>query len=206
MALLLALAGGCGSSTGQHCAADSPCGGRKYLCAGPNAYQEAVDLDCHTLCGPGPCSGGTCWGRGPQLACPAGTTCVSPPPLTDASAPPCVPVDAGADGPTAGDAPNNSTVTSQEGQACSIDLADDPQLVCSKVAGLTCISTYSRSSARVDGGLRAVFVCRLPCTATTQCPQPGDVCCPGEIRAGGQASRGSACVPPSNCEAVDGGP
>jgi hypothetical protein len=103
-------------------------------------------------------------------------------------------------GATGIDAANNTMSTAQEGQACSVDPADDPQLVCSKVQGLVCIATFSRITDAVDGGVRRVFLCRMPCTGGGKCPQPGDVCCPGEVRSGGQASRGSACVPTSSCE------
>lgn len=99
-----------------------------------------------------------------------------------------------------GDTAIDAASTAQEGQACSVGPADDPQLVCSKVQGLVCIATFSRITGGIDGGVRRVFLCRMPCTGGGQCPQPGDICCQGEVRSGGQASPGSACVPTSSCE------
>ena len=95
-----------------------------------------------------------------------------------------------------------------EGHACSTDPTDDPQLVCTM--DLICISTYAVQVTvdreKFDGGLRPVFVCRTPCSRTEDCPQPGDVCCPGPIH-GKTAGKTSACVPSANCEALaaDGG-
>jgi hypothetical protein len=59
---------------------------------------------------------------------------------------------------------------------------------------------------KFDGGLRPVFICRMPCGRTEDCPQPGDVCCPGPIH-GKTAGKTSACVPPTSCETLgtDGG-
>lgn len=104
-------------------------------------------------------------------------------------------------------------IRAQEGHACSTDPGDDPQLLCSPVQDLVCISTYSvqvtdpQEAMRFDGGIRQVFVCRYPCSTTSDCPQPGDTCCPGPIY-GKTFDRKAACVPPGRCEAIpetDGG-
>jgi hypothetical protein len=104
------------------------------------------------------------------------------------------------DGASAGAPDAGSTLTSQEGHACSINPADDPLLVCSVPQQLVCVSTFSVQS--FDGGSREVFVCRFPCTGQDQCPQTGDVCCPA-LRGGGAATH--ACVPAARCQGADGG-
>jgi hypothetical protein len=110
------------------------------------------------------------------------------------------------------DAPS---IRAQEGHACSTSPDDDPQLVCTTGMDLVCISTYSRTvtnpeeARKFDGGIRQVFVCRMPCSADSDCPQPGDICCPGPIH-GKTFGKMAACVPPGSCEtqprAADGGP
>jgi hypothetical protein len=102
---------------------------------------------------------------------------------------------------------SGSSIRSQEGHACSINSSDDPQLVCSPSQDLVCIATYTRlvtnptEAVKYDGGLRQVFVCRLACASTAECPQPGDVCCPGQIY-GKTYNKMGGCVPPSQCEAI----
>jgi hypothetical protein len=108
----------------------------------------------------------------------------------------------------------HASLPSQEGHACSTSPSDDPQLVCAVVPRLVCVSTYARvvtnpmEAAKYDGGLRPVFVCRAPCATDTDCPQSGDVCCPGTIH-GPSWGATRACVPPSSCDtpptSTDGG-
>jgi hypothetical protein len=111
----------------------------------------------------------------------------------------------GAGGAVAADAGVDvQVITAQEGHACLADPGDGIELVCSRAQGLVCIATYSRQITRPDGGIRQVFVCRIPCAGAGECPLASDVCCPGQVV--GQSSPTRACVPPSNCEAIDGGP
>jgi hypothetical protein len=101
-----------------------------------------------------------------------------------------------------------STVRSQEGHACSISSSDDPQLVCTPAQDLVCISTYSiaiqnqQEAMKFDGGIRQVFVCRLACNTSVQCPQPGDICCVGTIF-GKTYNKLGACVPPGSCDTME---
>ena len=67
--------GGAAGST-QMCFVDSPCQ-FSYRCADSDSYQAyTTDWDCHSVCGPGPCSGGGCVPSGSPVACPVGTRCV----------------------------------------------------------------------------------------------------------------------------------
>jgi hypothetical protein len=52
--------------------------------------------------------------------------------------------------------------------------------------------------AKWDGGVRPVFVCRLACEKTEECPNGGDVCCPGIIH-GKTYGKMAGCVPESLC-------
>jgi hypothetical protein len=112
-----------------------------------------------------------------------------------------------------GGAADAVVVRAQEGQACSTRPGDDPQLICSTAQDLICISTFGRSvtdpeeQKKYDGGVRPVFVCRFSCGTTAECPQQGDVCCPGQIF-GKTFGKTAACVPRGSCEtvaSVDGG-
>jgi hypothetical protein len=100
---------------------------------------------------------------------------------------------------------SKSTLRSQEGQACSTDPGDDPQLICTPAQDLVCIATYSRTvtnpkeAGKFDGGIRQVYVCRLACDNNMRCVQPGDVCCFGTIF-GKTYNKKGACAPPSQCE------
>jgi hypothetical protein len=104
-----------------------------------------------------------------------------------------------------------ATIRAQEGAACSTNSSDDPQLVCTPALDLVCIATYSRmimntkEAAKFDGGIRQVFVCRLACRTTEDCPQSGDmdVCCPGFIH-GVNYGKTAACVPQQYCETLLG--
>jgi hypothetical protein len=97
-----------------------------------------------------------------------------------------------------------SSIRSQEGHACSTNSSDDPQLVCSPAQDLVCITTYAvpvsdpKVAAQFDGGIRQVYVCRLACNSTAECPQSGDICCPGAIF-GKTYNKVGGCVPPSSC-------
>jgi hypothetical protein len=102
-----------------------------------------------------------------------------------------------------------SVVTVYEGQGCSTNPEDDPRLVCSSVSDLFCITTHSivvvnPAAALSDGGVRPVYVCRVPCVpGVAACPSAGDVCCAGTVAGGGSAT---ACVPAGNCDSIhDGG-
>jgi hypothetical protein len=99
-----------------------------------------------------------------------------------------------------------SSFRTQEGHACSVNASDDPQLVCTPAQDLICIATYNKlvtnveEAKKFDGGLRPVYLCRLACNVTADCPQAGDVCCPGHIH-GKTYGKMGGCTPPSNCEA-----
>jgi hypothetical protein len=67
--------GSSGGSVAPFCAADFPCFGRRWWCVDATHYYRTMDHDCHFLCGPGPCSGGSCDPDGDTIACPAGTEC-----------------------------------------------------------------------------------------------------------------------------------
>jgi hypothetical protein len=197
---LLALVG-CKGGDGDHpdallCFADPPCAGRTHMCSGKTTYRRMTNIDCHATCGPGPCTGGTCGVTGPELTCPDGTVCVDPVYGKPAPPSPCVAESSPADG-------GPLVLVAQEGHACSIDPTEDPQLFCTRALDLVCISTYRRLESNPDGGNRPVYLCRQPCERAEQCPQPNDICCPGQAPAVG---RQNVCVPASSCEAADAGP
>jgi hypothetical protein len=104
----------------------------------------------------------------------------------------------------------NSTIRSQEGHACSTNSSDDPQLMCTPAQDLVCIATYSRmvtnqqEAMKFDGGVRQVYVCRLACNATAECPQAGDICCKGYIF-GKTYNKIGGCVPPGSCDTEEPG-
>jgi len=90
----LAGSGGSTVSTGgstSMCYVDFPCQS-PYLCTSTGYQPVATNDDCHSKCGPGPCSGATCDAVGSEIACPAGTRCVSG--ASDARQA-CQPIDAG---------------------------------------------------------------------------------------------------------------
>jgi hypothetical protein len=99
----------------------------------------------------------------------------------------------------------NASVRSQEGHACSTSSSDDPQLVCSPAQDLVCITTYTHvvtdptEAAKFDGGVRRVYVCRLACNTTDDCPEQGDVCCRGNIY-GKTYNKVGGCTPPASCD------
>lgn len=103
----------------------------------------------------------------------------------------------------------NSVIRSQEGHACSTNPDDDPQLVCTPAQDFVCIATYTKvvtnpqEAAKFDGGLRSVYVCRLNCNTTDECPQRGDmdVCCPGHIH-GKTYGKMGGCVPLGSCDTL----
>jgi hypothetical protein len=100
---------------------------------------------------------------------------------------------------------STASVRSQEGHACSTSSSDDPQLVCTPAQDLICIATYSKvvtnptEAAKFDGGIRHVYVCRLACNNSDDCPEQGDVCCRGSIY-GKTYNKIGGCTPPSACE------
>jgi hypothetical protein len=99
----------------------------------------------------------------------------------------------------------SSSIRAQEGHACSTDPSDDPQYVCTPAQDLVCIATYSRPvtnpevAMKYDGGLRQVFVCRLACNTSAECPQSGDICCKGQVF-GKTYNKQGGCVPPGSCD------
>jgi hypothetical protein len=101
-----------------------------------------------------------------------------------------------------------SSVRAQEGHFCSTDPADDPQTICTPAQDLVCISTFLQPvtneelAKKFDGGLRQVFVCRLACNATAECPQAGDICCMGTIY-GKTYNKIGGCVPPGSCGTLE---
>jgi hypothetical protein len=109
----------------------------------------------------------------------------------------------------------SSTIRSQEGQPCSTSSSDDSQRVCTPAQDLVCISTYKLAvmnpteAAKFDGGLRQVYLCRLACNNSDECPEQNDVCCHGNIY-GKTYSKIGGCTPPASCDpsmvlAGDGG-
>jgi hypothetical protein len=106
---------------------------------------------------------------------------------------------------------SNSTMRTYESHACSTNQSDNPLLVCSPAYDLVCINTYSvmvtnpKEAAKFDGGIRQVYVCRLACSTKADCPQAGDVCCPGDIY-GKDYGKMAGCVPPSLCGATSSQP
>ncbi len=62
------------------CAVDFPCPtGLTMWCVDDTHYQPVATHDCHYICGPGPCTGGTCDPEGPMQSCPFMQTCVQSP-------------------------------------------------------------------------------------------------------------------------------
>lgn len=83
------------------CFVDSPCP-HAYRCTSAGYQPLETNWDCHSICGPGPCSGATCQNAGPEVLCPLGTRCVGS--GSDDVTRLCQPVDAGApDAVSAGD-------------------------------------------------------------------------------------------------------
>jgi len=80
-----------------------------------------------------------------------------------------------------------------EGNRCSFDPDESPQLVCdlSRV-DLICTNTYFKAET-------PVWVCRKGCRAATDCTQPSDVCCKGPL-AGEFFDYERSCVPASLCQ------
>jgi hypothetical protein len=101
-----------------------------------------------------------------------------------------------------------ASIRSQEGHACSTNSSDDPQLICTPAQDLVCIATYSRTvtnpqeAMKFDGGVRQVYVCRFACNTTAECPQPGDICCRGNIH-GKTYNKMGGCTPPGSCDTED---
>ncbi len=87
--------------TTRMCFVDSPCA-YAYRCTSGGYQPLETNWDCHSICGPGPCSGATCQNAGPEVLCPAGTRCLGS--GSDDVTRLCQPVDAGApDAVSAGD-------------------------------------------------------------------------------------------------------
>jgi hypothetical protein len=84
---------GLSSKEASTCFVDFPCP-YPYYCTSTGHQPVATNCDCHSACGPGPCSGCYCEPVGPEVACPAGTRCVDR--ANDISQA-CQPVDARAD-------------------------------------------------------------------------------------------------------------
>lgn len=80
-----------GDTAGGMCFADSPCS-FAYRCTSAG-YEPVASKDCHSVCGPGPCSGATCAAAGPEVACSPGTRCIGQ--GSDDVTQLCQPVDAG---------------------------------------------------------------------------------------------------------------
>jgi hypothetical protein len=100
-----------------------------------------------------------------------------------------------------------STIRQYDTQACSTNPDDDPLLVCSPALDLVCISTHSvvvtnpKEAVKWDGGIRPVYVCRIPCATDMDCIQSGDVCCSGPIY-GKTYGKMAACAPRGECDAL----
>jgi hypothetical protein len=167
-----------------------------FRCTGATRYRPIVLVDCSLSCGNRPCNGFACGDGEPEVECAPGLVC-----RPEGSSPCGPPLDAGPDAPTDGGV---QVLTVSEGHACSVDPGDHPRLECSRSPRLVCVSTYRVPTTRPPGGLRNVFLCRLPCATTADCPPIGDVCCPGEVS--GPPGTTRACVPPSSCETLDAGP
>jgi hypothetical protein len=95
-------------------------------------------------------------------------------------------------------------IRSGEGAFCSTDPSDDPQYICDPGIDLICIATHNvpvtdpKEMRKWDGGVRPVFVCRLACDKTEDCPNAGDVCCPGIIQ-GKSYGKMAACTLETLC-------
>jgi len=101
-------------------------------------------------------------------------------------------------------------IRSGETAFCSTDSSDDPQYICDPGMDLICINTYAipvtdpREMRKWDGGIRPVYVCRLACEKTEDCPIVGDVCCPGTIH-GKTYGKDKGCTPETLCPPLLGG-
>src|SRR5262245_41097124 len=103
-------------------------------------------------------------------------------------------------------------IRSGEGAFCSTS-SEDPQYVCDPGMDLICMATHSvpvtnpKEMGKWDGGVRPVYVCRLACEKSEDCPNAGDVCCPGIIY-GKTYGKMAGCVPETLCPILlvgDGG-
>jgi hypothetical protein len=116
---------------GPLCYADFPCEvlGEKFSCDTAHSYVPLASRDCHAVCGPGPCSGGTCASSGPEVQCPGSTSCVDfvrglGVPTTDSRTTPCEDVDAQAHDGSA-DADGSSDASSDAPADASSDASSD---------------------------------------------------------------------------------
>lgn len=77
------------------------------------------------------------------------------------------------------------TARQGEGLACSRSSDENPHFICDPARGLSCVTTYAtHTDTPID-----VYICRTPCTPTTDgtapaCPYGGDICCPGKTTDG----------------------
>ena len=75
------------------CNVDFPCSSNIGCTADGLGYQRYVTIDCHSVCGPGPCDGAGCVAQGSPVMCPEGTRCGGNGSNSDNQ--PCQPIDAG---------------------------------------------------------------------------------------------------------------
>lgn len=115
------------------CYADFPCEvlGLKFSCGTDHSYVTVASHDCHSVCGPGPCSGGTCDTSGPEMQCPASTVCVdwvqgAGLPQMDPRTTPCEDADAQPADGSPGDAADSSSGDAADGASdASADAPND---------------------------------------------------------------------------------
>ena len=86
------ISSGGSTTTTSTCYVDFPCQ-YTYRCTADGYQPYETNYDCHSVCGPGPCSGASCDPSGSPVACPAGTRCLElgSSDITQA----CRPIDAG---------------------------------------------------------------------------------------------------------------
>jgi len=164
---------------GALCISEFPCFERTAYCTGETEVTEARTVSCTEVCGPRPCTGGSCQPAGPSHDCPASTVCRDVPHLTGQT-PACVDPrgvggfgNVGGSGPLAGDCGN--------ARIDNVEVCDDGN----QIAG--------------DG-------CSAFCTGESdwRCTRPGEPCSRlrGENACGADACRhGALCLAPASGEA-----
>lgn len=77
-----------------YCAADFPCGGRRFVCLGAAGWRRVSSRHCSFRCGCTPCIGQSCEVEGAEMQCPEGTVCTLPDlqgGMIDSRTTPCAP-------------------------------------------------------------------------------------------------------------------
>jgi hypothetical protein len=168
-----------GTTTGTTpmCYADFPCSSPYSCTSDKHGYQPYATVDCHSTCGPGPCSGASCIAQGSPVPCPYGTLCIDG--LGDFSSSACQPVDSGII--------DSGSILSDGGSAICLDMGKDctsPQSAC--CAGSECVT--------LDDG--KTFTCHaVSCTTLGNNCQANIDCCAGLDCMGGKCvAKTQACL------------